>query len=124
MIQAIVMPKFGQTVEESSIQRWLKQEGDSVSNGEILFEIETDKAVLEVPSFSEGTLLKILAPEGSTVPVLTTVAYVGDPGEKIPESEPPRAVAARAGKPRLRNRVVRPPRRPNRKQRGARLAPQ
>ena len=88
MIQAIVMPKFGQTVEESSIQRWLKQEGDSVSNGEILFEIETDKAVLEVPSFSEGTLLKILVPEGSTVPVLTTVAYVGDPGEKIPEPEP------------------------------------
>ena len=98
MIQAIVMPKFGQTVEESSIQRWLKQEGDSVSNGEILFEIETDKAVLEVPSFSEGTLLKILAPEGSTVPVLTTVAYVGDPGEKIPESEPPRAVAASQGR--------------------------
>ena len=93
MIQAIVMPKFGQTVEESSIQRWLKQEGDSVSNGDILFEIETDKAVLEVPSFSEGTLLKILVPEGATAPVLTTVAYVGDPGEKIPEPEaaPPAA---------------------------------
>ena len=98
MIQAIVMPKFGQTVEESSIQRWLKQEGDSVSNGEILFEIETDKAVLEVPSFSEGTLLKILAPEGSTVPVLTTVAYVGDPGEKIPEPEAPPPVAAGQGR--------------------------
>ena len=98
MIQAIVMPKFGQTVEESSIQRWLKQEGDSVSNGEILFEIETDKAVLEVPSFSEGTLLKILVPEGSTVPVLTTVAYVGDPGEKIPEPELPPAAAASQGR--------------------------
>ena len=97
MIQAIVMPKFGQTVEESSIQQWLKQEGDSVSNGEILFEIETDKAVLEVPSFSEGTLLKILVPEGSTVPVLTTVAYVGDPGEKIPEPEAP-PPAARQGR--------------------------
>ena len=100
MIQAIVMPKFGQTVEESSIQRWLKREGDSVSNGEILFEIETDKAVLEVPSFSEGTLLKIVVPEGSTVPVLTTVAYVGDPGEKIPEPEPP-PVAAGQGREAL-----------------------
>ena len=98
MIQAIVMPKFGQTVEESSIQRWLKQEGDSVSNGEILFEIETDKAVLEVPSFSEGTLLKILVPEGATAPVLTTVAYVGDPGEAIPEPDAPSAVATTEGK--------------------------
>ena len=96
MIQAIVMPKFGQTVEESSIQRWFKQEGDSVSNGEILFEIETDKAVLEVPSFSEGTLLKILVPEGASVPVLTTVAYLGDPGEKIPEPEAP-APASQGG---------------------------
>ena len=91
------MPKFGQTVEESSIQQWLKQEGDSVSNGEILFEIETDKAVLEVPSFSEGTLLKILVPEGASVPVLTTVAYVGDPGEKIPQPEAP-PPAARQGR--------------------------
>ena len=98
MIQAIVMPKFGQTVEESSIQRWLKQEGDSVSNGEILFEIETDKAVLEVPSFSEGTLLKILVPEGATAPVLTTVAYVGDPGEAIPEPEAPPPVPASQGR--------------------------
>ena len=97
MIQPIVMPKFGQTVEESSIQRWLKQEGESVSNGEILFEIETDKAVLEVPSFSEGTLLKILVPEGATVPVLTTVAYVGDPGEAIPEPEAPSAVPPTEG---------------------------
>ena len=97
MIQAIVMPKFGQTVEESSIQRWFKQEGDSVSNGEILFEIETDKAVLEVPSFSEGTLLKILVPEGASVPVLTTVAYLGDPGEKIPEPEAPPPAARQGG---------------------------
>ena len=98
MIQPIVMPKFGQTVEESSIQRWLKQEGESVSNGEILFEIETDKAVLEVPSFSEGTLLKILVPEGASVPVLTTVAYVGDPGEAIPEPEAPPPAPATQGR--------------------------
>jgi pyruvate dehydrogenase E2 component (dihydrolipoamide acetyltransferase) len=63
--------------------------GDPVAKGDILFEIETDKALLEVESFFEGTLLKAVVQEGSTVPINTTVGFVGDPGEAIPEVAAP-----------------------------------
>lgn len=85
MPHAIVMPKPGQFTEECTILKWLKKEGDPVVKGEVLFEIETDKANMEVESFFEGTLLKILVPVGGTVPVQATVAFVGQPGEAIPE---------------------------------------
>ena len=83
------MPKLGQTVEESTLVRWFKSEGDVVAKGDVLFEIETDKAVLEVESFFEGTLLKILVAEGETVPVLSTVGFIGEIGEDLPEVTPP-----------------------------------
>ena len=85
MVKAVVMPKLGQSEETVTIVRWRKQVGEPVAKGDILFEIETDKAVLEVESFYTGTLLKIVAGEGVTVPVQTTVAFVGDPGEAVPE---------------------------------------
>ncbi len=85
MVKAVVMPKLGQSEETVTIVRWRKQVGDMVAKGDVLFEIETDKALLEVESFYEGTLLKIVAGEGVTVPVQTTVAFVGDPGEPVPE---------------------------------------
>lgn len=94
MVQTVIMPKLGQTVEESTILKWHKREGDPVKKGEILFEIETDKAVLEIESFFEGTLLKIVVAEGQTVPVSVPVAFIGQPGDKIPEVKPiARAVA-------------------------------
>lgn len=96
MPHAIAMPKPGQFTEECTILKWLKKEGDVVAKGDILFEIETDKANMEVESFYEGTLLKILAPEGTTVPVQATVAFVGQPGEAIPDVAPPAAPAASA----------------------------
>ncbi len=89
MAQIIIMPKLGQTVEESTIVKWHKQPGDKVAKGDILFDIETDKAVLEIESFFEGTLLKILVPEGATVPVTAPVAFIGAPGEPLPEAPPP-----------------------------------
>jgi len=85
MVRPITMPKLGQSEEVGTLVRWRKKVGDTVSKGDILFEIETDKALLEVESFFEGTLLKIAVPEGSTVPINTTVGFVGDPGEAIPE---------------------------------------
>jgi len=85
MVKAVVMPKLGQSEETVKIVHWRKQLGETVAKGDILFEIETDKAVLEVESFYAGTLLKIIAGEGVTVPVQTTVAFVGDPGEAVPE---------------------------------------
>ena len=94
MAQPILMPKLGQTVEESTIVRWHKKEGDKIAKGDIIFEIETDKAVLECESFVEGTLLKIVVPEGQPVPVQSTVGFVGEPGEKAPEVEAPKPVPA------------------------------
>ncbi len=91
MAHTIIMPKLGQTVEESTIVKWHKQVGDAVAKGDVLFEIETDKAVLEVESFFDGTLLAVIVPEGQTVPVTAPVAFVGAPGEKIPDVPPPAA---------------------------------
>src|SRR5579863_5279615 len=85
MVRAVVMPKLGQSEETVKIVRWRKHLGETVAKGDIIFEIETDKAVLEVESFYAGTLLKIVAGEGVTVPVQTTVAFVGDPGEAVPD---------------------------------------
>ena len=85
MVKAIVMPKLGQSEETVTIVHWRKHVGDTVAKGDVLFEIETDKALLEVESFFAGTLLKIVVGEGVTVPVQATVAFVGDPGEPVPE---------------------------------------
>jgi len=86
MVRSITMPKLGQSEEEVTLLRWLKKEGDPVAKGDILFEIETEKAVLEVESFFEGTLLKIAVPEGGTVPVQSVVGFIGEPGEPVPQA--------------------------------------
>ncbi|MDA3798029.1 MAG: dihydrolipoamide acetyltransferase family protein [Kiritimatiellae bacterium] len=104
MAQIVLMPKLGQTVEESTIVKWHKAVGDSVKKGDVLFEIETDKAVLECESFYDGTLLKILVAEEETVPVQSVVAYIGEPGEKIPD-----APAAPAAKPEPKKKAAAAP---------------
>ncbi len=86
MLNKIVMPALGQTVTEAVIEQWVKKEGDSVKKGELLLEITTDKASLEVESFFDGVLLKILHEEGDTVEVNTAIAVMGDKGEEIPDS--------------------------------------
>ncbi len=96
MLQEVVLPRLGQTVEEASIDKWLVKEGDAVEKGDILLEITTDKATLEVESYFEGTVLKILAPAGQQVPVDTVIAYVGDPEtDQAPETPPPAPEPAR-----------------------------
>jgi len=99
MAQAVIFPKLGQTMEEGAIVKWLKKEGDPVAKGDILFEIETDKANLEVESFFEGVLLKIYVREGITVPVNTVVGYVGAAGEKVPNQAPKAEAPAPAPAP-------------------------
>ena len=84
MATPVIMPKFGQMTEESAIVEWLKKEGDKVAKGDILFTVETDKSVMDVESFEEGTLLKIVVPPRVTVPVQSTVAFLGKPGEAVP----------------------------------------
>ena len=86
MANQIILPKMGQTVEEGTIVKWLVAEGDTVDKGQALFELETDKAVLEVESTASGVVRRILVAEGETVPVLAPVAIVGTADEAIPEA--------------------------------------
>ncbi|MFC2023535.1 dihydrolipoamide acetyltransferase family protein [Chloroflexota bacterium] len=76
MATEIILPKLGQTMEEGVIVEWLKAEGDSVGRGDVLFTVESDKAVLEVEATARGYLRKIFVPEGQTVPVLSVVGLI------------------------------------------------
>ncbi|MDO8685434.1 MAG: biotin/lipoyl-containing protein [Clostridiales bacterium] len=79
----ILLPKLGVTMTEGKILRWLKNEGDFVKNGEALFEIETDKTIMEVESTEEGILKIILVQEGETVPVTSIIGVMGGQDEEI-----------------------------------------
>lgn len=97
MIQKVTLPKLGQTVESATIERWVKAEGDPVKKGEVICEITTDKATLEVESFHRGTLLKVLAPEGVELSVGDLIAVVGDEGEAVPDELVAEAKAQQGG---------------------------
>jgi dihydrolipoamide dehydrogenase len=92
MAHAILMPKPGQMTEECSIVEWHKKEGDPVRRGDVLFEIETDKSVMDVEAFDDGILLRILVHAGESVAVNTVCAWVGEAGEAIPDVPMPEAV--------------------------------
>ena len=85
MAEIFRMPKLGMDMEVGLIGRWLKSEGDSVQKGEILAEIETDKALVEVEAPCDGTVLKCLFTEGDEAPCGTPIAVIGQPGEAIPD---------------------------------------
>ena len=76
MITEVILPKLGQTMEEGAIVEWVKKEGDPIKRGDLLFTVESDKAVLEVEATARGFLRRILVPEGQVVPVLTAVAVI------------------------------------------------
>lgn len=88
LVQNIILPKQGLQMTEGFITRWLLKEGDTVKEGEPLFEMETDKLVITIDATCSGKLLKILYPEGSTVPITTVIAYVGEDGDEVPEGVP------------------------------------
>ncbi|WP_299535123.1 pyruvate dehydrogenase complex dihydrolipoamide acetyltransferase [Ulvibacterium sp.] len=83
MAEVINMPRLSDTMEEGTVAKWLKKVGDKVEEGDILAEIETDKATMEFESFHEGTLLHIGIQEGDGAPVDTLLAIIGDEGEDI-----------------------------------------
>ena len=82
-VEIVKMPRLSDTMEEGTVASWLKQEGDKVAEGDILAEIETDKATMEFESFYEGTLLKIGIPEGETAPVDSLLAIIGPEGTDV-----------------------------------------
>jgi pyruvate dehydrogenase E2 component (dihydrolipoamide acetyltransferase) len=83
MATIITMPRLSDTMTEGTVATWLKKVGDKVSEGDILAEIETDKATMEFESFNEGTLLHIGIPAGETAPVDSLLAIIGTEGEDI-----------------------------------------
>lgn len=98
----VTLPQTGEGVIEATVTRWLKKEGDEVKEYDPLVEINTDKVDTEIPSPVAGTVLKILVGEGIAAPVNSTLAWIGKPGEKIPEdgaAEPKVATKPSAEKP-------------------------
>ena len=83
MAEIINMPRLSDTMEEGTVAKWFKKVGDKISEGDILAEIETDKATMEFESFNEGELLHIGIQEGGTAPVDTLLAIIGKKGEDI-----------------------------------------
>src|SRR6266498_3351964 len=83
MATQVIMPKLSPTMEEGQISRWLKKEGDKVSMGEPLAEIDTDKATMEMQALANGVLRKILIKEGESAPLGNIIAVIGEPDEDI-----------------------------------------
>lgn len=85
MATQVVMPKLSPTMEEGQVARWLKKEGDKVSMGEPIAEIDTDKATMEMQALSAGVLRKVLVNEGESAPLGQPIAIIGEPDEDISE---------------------------------------
>src|SRR4051812_44788090 len=107
----ILMPALSPTMEKGNLAKWLKKEGDKVKSGDVIAEIETDKATMEVEAVDEGTIAKILVPEGTQdVAVNDVIAVLAGDGEDVKSagaggakptasSAPPKAEAPVAAKP-------------------------
>ncbi|HZA02471.1 MAG TPA: biotin/lipoyl-containing protein, partial [Hyphomicrobiaceae bacterium] len=89
----ILMPALSPTMEKGNLAKWFKKEGDKIKPGDVIAEIETDKATMEYEAIDEGTLAKIVVPEGTQdVPVQSLIAVLAEEGEDV------KAAAAAAGK--------------------------
>ncbi|WP_038955392.1 biotin/lipoyl-containing protein, partial [Bradyrhizobium japonicum] len=105
----ILMPALSPTMEKGNLAKWLKKEGDKVKSGDVIAEIETDKATMEVEAIDEGTIAKILVPEGTQdVPVNDVIAVLAGEGEDVKaagaakpsaSAAPPKAAEAPAAGP-------------------------
>lgn len=95
----IEMPKLSDTMTEGTLVKWLKQEGDTVEVGDVIAEIETDKATMEMEAFDEGTLHKLLVNEGDKVEVGARVAILLEEGEEAPSDADLESVPSKAAKP-------------------------
>src|SRR5580693_5481921 len=108
MAISVEVPKLGNTVEECIIARWLKRQGDSVSEGDVVAEIETDKATFEVTAPADGTLLETFFEEGALAPVFTRLFVIGTPGEIVGKDSPRPGDAEETVRPTLESAAVAP----------------
>jgi pyruvate dehydrogenase E2 component (dihydrolipoamide acetyltransferase) len=99
MSDIIEMPKLSDTMTVGTLVKWLRQEGDAVKAGDMLAEVETDKATMELESFFTGTLLKIYAPDGSQVAIGAPLCAIGKVGEAVPAAPAAKATAEAAATP-------------------------
>ena len=94
MATTIVMPKMGYDMREGTVVRWYKQEGEEVSRGEVIADIETDKATVEFEAYTGGVLHQLVAQEGIPVAVGDAIAVIAEPGEALDAAPPQGADAA------------------------------
>src|SRR3989442_10414405 len=89
----VTMPKLSDTMEEGKILRWVKQPGDRIAIGEIIAEVETDKANMELEAYDEGVLAEVRVAEGQSAPVGAVIAVLAEPGEEKGKAAEKRAAA-------------------------------
>ncbi len=94
MAYELKMPQLGLTMEEGTLSKWVKREGDTVKAGEVVAEITTDKLTNELTSEQDGVMLKLVAQEGDDIPVKGTLAWIGQAGEAVPGAVPAAVAAA------------------------------
>jgi pyruvate dehydrogenase E2 component (dihydrolipoamide acetyltransferase) len=95
-VPEVIMPKMGDAMEEGTLVKWLKSEGEEVSEGDAIAEIETDKVTLELEAEAPGTLAQLIADEGQDIPVGEAIAFIQGEGEEVPERSDGRAQADEA----------------------------
>ena len=83
MATKIVMPQAGQDLDTGTVTQWLKAEGDAVTKGEALVAVETEKISLELEAPASGVLLRIVVPDNTQCPILSTIGIIGEPGEDL-----------------------------------------
>ena len=99
MATNVVMPQMGYDMREGTVVRWYKAEGETVDRGEVIADIETDKATVEFEAYTGGVLGRIIAQEGVAIPVGELIAIITEPGESVPEMEAAAAPPAAAPAP-------------------------
>src|ERR1700689_3175947 len=99
MAKDILMPLLSPSMTEGTLVRWLKKEGDAVKSGDVLAEVETDKATMDLEAFDSGILRKILVAEGEKVPINAKIGVIGTADEKIDASAAAPAPAAKSESP-------------------------
>lgn len=109
MATAIQMPSLSPTMKEGKITKWLKKEGEKISSGQAIAEVETDKSNLEVEAFEDGFLVKVVVKEGESAPVGAPIAFLGEKGEKVEAAAPAPPPAPAAPKAEAQVVPIRPP---------------
>src|SRR6185437_9984186 len=94
MAEELTMPRLSDTMEQGTIGRWLKREGDSFREGDVIAEIETDKATMDFQAYEDGTMLRILVGDGESAALGAPIAIIGAEGEEVPADAPTPAAAA------------------------------